>query len=66
MTEVIKQTKSEKLLIGLLLILISIIFYIFVILPNKCLFVKNYDPCKINFSKPENMALSRHRAIFAP
>ena len=57
MTEVIKQTKSEKLLIGLLLILILIIFYIFVILPNKCLFVKNYDPYKINFSKPENISI---------
>ena len=51
MTEVIKQTKSEKFLIGLLLILIIIIiFYIFkVILPNKCLFVKNYDPTKLTF-----------------
>ena len=57
MTEVIKQTKSEKLLIGLLLILILIIFYIFVILPNKCLFVKNSDPYKINFSKPENISI---------
>tara|TARA_Y100000996_G_scaffold365604_1_gene310434 strand:+ start:59 stop:706 length:648 start_codon:yes stop_codon:yes gene_type:complete len=57
MTEVIKQTKSEKLLIGLLLILISIIFYIFVILPNKCLFIKNHDPYKINFSKPENISI---------
>ena len=57
MTEVIKQTKSEKLLIGLLLILILIIFYIFVILPNKCLFVKNHDPYKINFSKPENISI---------
>ena len=49
MTEIIKQTKSEKFLIGLLLILILIIFYIFVILPNKCLFVKNYDPYKLTF-----------------
>ena len=57
MTEVIKQTKSEKLLIGLLLILILIIFYIFVILPNKCLFIKNHDPYKINFSKPENISI---------
>ena len=57
MTEIIKQTKSEKFLIGLLLILILIIFYIFVILPNKCLFVKNHDPYKINFSKPENISI---------
>ena len=57
MTEVIKQSKSEKFLIGLLILLIIIIFYIFVILPNKCLFVKNYDPTKLNFSKPENISI---------
>ena len=57
MTEIIKQTKSEKFLIGLLLTLILIIFYIFIILPNKCLFIKNYDPYKINFSKPENISI---------
>ena len=57
MTEVIKQSKSEKFLIGLLILLIIIIFYIFVILPNKCLFVKNYDPVKLNFSKPENISI---------
>ena len=57
MTEIIKQTRSEKFLIGLLLVLILIIFYIFVILPNKCLFVKNYDPNRINFSKPENISI---------
>ena len=57
MTEVIKQSKSEKFLIGLLIQLIIIIFYIFVILPNKCLFVKNYDPTKLNFSKPENISI---------
>ncbi len=57
MTEVIKQSKSEKFLIGLLILLIIIIFYIFVILPNKCLFVKNYDPAKLNFFKPENISI---------
>ena len=57
MSEVIKQSKSEKFLIGLLILLIIIIFYIFVILPNKCLFVKNYDPTKLNFSKPENISI---------
>ncbi len=57
MTEVIKQSRSEKFLIGLLILLIIIIFYIFVILPNKCLFVKNYDPTKLNFSKPENISI---------
>ncbi len=57
MVEEIKQSKSEKFLVGLILILIILIFYIFVILPNKCLFVKDYDPKKINFEKPENISV---------
>tara|TARA_B100000575_G_scaffold265793_1_gene242628 strand:+ start:119 stop:766 length:648 start_codon:yes stop_codon:yes gene_type:complete len=57
MSELIKQSKSEKFLIGLILILITLILYIFIILPNKCLFVKNYDPKKINFEKPENISI---------
>ena len=57
MVEEIKQSKSEKFLVGLMLILIIIIFYIFVILPNKCLFVKDYDPKKINFEKPQNISV---------
>ena len=56
MSEEIKQSKSEKVLIGLLFILVILIFYIFVILPNKCLFVKNYIQ-KINFGKPENVSV---------
>ena len=57
MSELIKQSKSEKFLVGLILILIIFILYIFVILPNKCLFVKNYDPKEINFEKPENISV---------
>ena len=57
MSEIIKQSKSEKFLVGLILILILFILYIFVILPNKCLFVKNYDPKEINFEKPENISV---------
>ena len=57
MSEIIKQSKSEKFLVGLILILIILILYIFVILPNKCLFVKNFDPKEINFEKPENISV---------
>ena len=60
MVEEIKQSKSEKFLVGLMLILIIIIFYIFVILPNKCLFVKDYDPKKINFEKPQNISVLKN------
>ena len=57
MIEKVKQTTSEKLLLILFIILGMIALYIFVILPQKCLFVKNYDPKEINFKNPENIAV---------
>ena len=57
MIEKVKQTNSEKLLLILFIILGIIALYIFVILPQKCLFIKNYDPQKIRFDKPENIAV---------
>ena len=57
MIEKVKQTTSEKLLLILFIILGIIALYIFVILPQKCLFVKNYDPKEINFKNPENIAV---------
>ena len=57
MIEKVKQTTSEKLLLFLFIILGIIAFYIFVVLPQKCLFVKNYDPKKIIFKNPENIAV---------
>ena len=57
MIEKVKQTTSEKLLLVLFIILGMIALYIFVILPQKCLFVKNYDPKKIFFKNPENIAV---------
>ncbi len=57
MIEKVKQTTSEKLLLVLFIILGIIALYIFVILPQKCLFIKNYDPKKISFKDPENIAV---------
>ena len=57
MIEKVKQTTSEKLLLVLLIILGIITFYIFVILPQKCLFIKNYDPKEISFKNPKNIAV---------
>ena len=57
MIEKVKQTTSEKLLLVLFIILGIIAFYIFVVLPQKCLFIKNYDPKKIIFKNPENIAV---------
>ena len=57
MIEKVKQTTSEKLLLVLFIVLGIIAFYIFVVLPQKCLFIKNYDPKKIIFKNPENIAV---------
>ena len=57
MIEKVKQTTSEKLLLTLFIILGIIALYIFVILPQKCLFIKNYDPQEISFDNPENIAV---------
>ena len=57
MIEKVKQTTSEKLLLILFIVLGIIAFYIFVILPQKCLFIKNYDPQEIRFDNPENIAV---------
>ena len=57
MIEKVKQTTSEKLLLAVFIILGIIAFYIFLILPQKCLFIKNYDPQEIRFDNPENIAI---------
>ena len=57
MIEKVKQTTSEKLLLVLLIVLGIVAFYIFVILPQKCLFIKNYNPKEINFKNPKNIAV---------
>ena len=57
MIKKIKATLFEKLIL-LLLILLGIFALSFTILiKNKCLFVKNYDPQKINFNNPKNIAI---------
>tara|TARA_B110001452_G_C15167053_1_gene405690 strand:- start:529 stop:1176 length:648 start_codon:yes stop_codon:yes gene_type:complete len=53
----IKQTTSEKFLLSFFIVLGIVAFYIFIILPQKCLFVENYDPKKLNFKNPENIAV---------
>ena len=57
MIEEIKQTTSEKLLLGFFIILGIIAFYIFIILPQKCLFIDDYDLKKLSFNNPKNIAL---------
>ena len=57
MIEKVKQSTSEKLLLFLFIILGVIAVYIFFILPQKCLFIKDNDPDKLIFSSPENIAV---------
>ena len=57
MIKKVKQTISEKILLTFVLILGITTFSYFIIIKNKCLFSKNYDPIKIRFDKPENIAV---------
>ncbi len=57
MIKKIKQTKSEKFLLIFILSLTIITFGTFGIMKNKCLFVKKYNPEKIKFRNPENIAI---------
>ena len=57
MIEKVKQTLSEKLLLALFIVLGMVAIYIFFILPQKCLFIKDYDPKEISFEKPKNIVV---------
>ena len=57
MIKKIKQTLSEKILLVFILILGIATFSYFIIIKNKCLFVKNYKPENIKFKNPKNIAI---------
>ena len=57
MIKKLKQTVSERVLLIFVIALAIIFFGSFITIKNKCLFVKNYDPKKINFVKPKNIAV---------
>ena len=57
MIKKLKQTVSEKILLIFIIVLTIIFFGSFITIKNKCLFVKNYDPKKINFKNPKNIAI---------
>ena len=57
MIKKIKASTSEKLIFIFILILGLFTLTSFLLLKNKCLFVKNYDPEKINFINPDNDAI---------
>ena len=57
MIKKINATLSEKLILIFLLALAIFAFSFTVLIKNKCLFVKNLDPQKINFDKPKNIVV---------
>ncbi len=57
MIKKIKATRSEKIILIFLLSLAVFSFGSFFLIKNKCLFVRNYDPTKITFENPSNIAI---------
>jgi len=57
MIEKIKASTSEKIIFIFIIILGLFSLTSFLLLKDKCLFVKNYDPKKIKFEDPSNIAI---------
>ena len=57
MIEKIKASRSEKIIFTFVIILAIFSFGSFFLIKDKCLFVKKYDPQKINFNNPKNIAI---------
>jgi len=52
-----KISKSEKVILIFLIILGVFTFSSLIILKNRCLFIKNYNPNDIKFDNPENIVI---------
>ena len=57
MIKKIKASLSEKIIFFFLLLLGIFSLTSFLLIKDKCLFVKDYDPLKITFDNPENIAI---------
>ena len=57
MIKKIKASKSEKIIFIFIIVLALFSFGSFFLIKDKCLFVKDYDPYKIKFDKPKNIAV---------
>ena len=57
MIEKIKASRSEKIIFAFIIILAIFSFGSFFLIKNKCLFIKNFDPQKITFEAPTNIAV---------
>ena len=57
MIKKVKASFHEKLIFIFLIVLGIFALGFTVVIKNKCLFVKNFDPEKINFEKPKNIVV---------
>ena len=57
MIKKIKISRSEKIILIFIISLGLLFLTSLVILKNKCLFVKNYNPYEIKFDKPQNIVV---------
>ena len=57
MIKKIKSSLSEKIIFTFLLLLGIFSLTSFLLIKDKCLFVKDYDPLKITFNNPKNIAI---------
>ena len=57
MIKKINASISEKIILIFLIVLGIITLTSYIIIKNKCIFVKNYDPKSIKFKNPQNIAI---------
>ena len=57
MIKKIKASKSEKIIFLFIILLATFSLGSFFLIKDKCLFVKDYNPLKIKFDNPENIAV---------
>ena len=57
MIKKIKASTSEKLIFVFLILLTIATLCAYLVVKNKCLFVKDFDPKIMNFKKPNNIAI---------
>ena len=57
MIKKIKASQSEKIIFVFIILLATFSIGSFLLIKDKCFFVKNYDPKKIKFDNPKNIAI---------
>ena len=57
MIKKIRASNLEKIIFTFIVILAIFFFGSFFLIKDKCLFIESYDPQKINFDNPRNIAI---------